>query len=149
MGIPKRRYLSRVSIKYRMRGYYSIETVRNSQTKQYTNDVHRLSTSRRVLNSAYRARNTADSLKSMGYKSRETIRDRFDEVHSLNSRLNRLLNRPDIDEMNDRIEVKKNTKWDYGLSHMDDLMSICKTKTLPCIFDLKKFTPTIPSRISF
>ena len=52
----------------------------------------------------------------MGYKSRETIRDRFDEVHSLNSRLNRLLNRPDIDEMNDRIEVKKNTKWDYGLS---------------------------------
>ena len=52
----------------------------------------------------------------MGYKSRETIRDRFDEVHCLNDRLHRLLNRPDIDEMNNRIEVKKNTKWDSGLS---------------------------------
>ena len=52
----------------------------------------------------------------MGYKSRETIRDRFDDVHSLNDRLNRLLNRPDIDEMNNRMEVKKNTKWDSGLS---------------------------------
>ena len=48
-----------------MRGYYSIEHVRNAQTKQYTNDVHRLSNSRRVLSSAYRARNTADSLKSV------------------------------------------------------------------------------------
>ena len=132
-----------------MRGYYLIDDVRNLQTKQYTSDVHRLSNSRRVLNSAYRSRNTADSLKSMSYRSRDTIRDRFDEVHNLNSRLNRLLNRPDIDEMNDKIEVKKNTKWNYGLSHMDDLMSICKTKTLPCTFDLKKFSPTIPSRISF
>ena len=52
----------------------------------------------------------------MSYRTRDTIRDRFDEVDSLNSRLNRLLNRPDIDEMNDRMEVKKNTKWNYGLS---------------------------------
>ena len=52
----------------------------------------------------------------MSYRTRDTIRDRFDEVDSLNSRLNRLLNRPDIDEMNDKIEVKKNTKWNYGLS---------------------------------
>ena len=127
---------------FRMRGYYQIEEVRNLQTKQYTRDVHRLSNSRRVLNSAYRSRNTADSLKTvntpnvrcsisdvvmlwtsewefyiqMSYRTRDTIRDRFDEVDSLNSRLNRLLNRPDIDEMNDKIEVKKNTKWNYGLS---------------------------------
>ena len=26
------------------------------------------------------------------------------------------MNRPDIDEINDRIEVKKNKKWNYGLS---------------------------------
>ena len=52
----------------------------------------------------------------MSYRTRDTIRDRFDEVDSLNDRLNRLLNRPDIDEMNDRMEVKKNTKWNYGLS---------------------------------
>ena len=51
----------------------------------------------------------------MSYRTRDTIRDRFDEVDSLNDRLNRLLNRPDIDEMNDRMEVKKNTKWNYGL----------------------------------
>lgn len=132
-----------------MRGYYQIEEVRNLQTKQYRSDVHRLSNSRRVLNSAVRSRNTVDSLKTMSYKTRETIRDRFDEVDSLNSRLNRLLNRPDIDEMNERMEVKKNSKWNYGLSHMNDLMSICKTKTLPSTFDLKKYSPTIPSRISF
>ena len=48
-----------------MRGYYLIDEVRNTQTKQYTRDVHRLSNSRRVLNSAYRSRNTADSLKTV------------------------------------------------------------------------------------
>ena len=50
---------------FRMRGYYLIDEVRNTQTKQYTRDVHRLSNSRRVLNSAYRSRNTADSLKTV------------------------------------------------------------------------------------
>ena len=59
----------------------------------------------------------------MSYRTRDTIRDRFDEVDSLNSRLNRLLNRPDIDEMNDRMEVKKNTKWNYGLSVSKNISS--------------------------
>ena len=75
----------------------------------------------------------------MSYRTRDTIRDRFDEVDSLNDRLNRLLNRPDIDEMNDRMEVKKNTKWNYGLS-------VSKKAYQTLIGKSRKINPNIFSR---
>ena len=69
-----------------MRGYYLIDEVRNTQTKQYTRDVHRLSNSRRVLNSAYRSRNTADSLKTV-----KTAKTQISEISENFGFLSRIL----------------------------------------------------------
>ena len=44
------------------------------------------------------------------------VREQFDEVKELQDRIAGLLDRPDIDEYNDRFDGKTNSKWSFALS---------------------------------
>ena len=72
-----------------------------------------------------------DSLKKSTNSVTDTLRDRREEIHGLQDRITDLLNRPDIDEMNKEIELKRNRKWDYGMREMESLQNMCVTKVLP------------------
>ena len=75
-----------------------------------------------------------DSLKKSSYSVSDTLRDRREEIHGLHDRISDLLNRPDIDEMNKEIELKRNRKWDSGMREMESLQNMCVTKVLPKTF---------------
>ena len=55
------------------------------------------------------------------------VREQFDEVKELQNRIAGLLDRPDIDEHNDRLDGKTNSKWAFALSVRLVLVNILKS----------------------
>ena len=70
------------------------------------------------------------------------VREQFDEVKELQNRIACLLDRPDIDEYNDRFDGRTNSKWAFALSVR--CMKLVRSLHYACwLFFLRKISPQV------
>merc|ERR1712131_402736 len=122
----------------KMRGSDIIDEVRCSQSAQFKRDFVRLTDSKRVLMKTSKAYEKVSDCLHHSYMNQHKVREQFDEVKELQNRIAGLLDRPDIDEYNDRFDGKTNSKWSFALSTLDELQEMCQTKVLPITFNVDK-----------
>merc|ERR1711892_671145 len=114
------------------RNHWAVNEVYAKQKQQFMKDIGLMSRSSKLdhtlTNTYYQARD----LKSYSNNFNYVLHDKRNQIKELQTRLDEIGDRPDIDAMNEAFVKRASTsKWSSSMKYMDQIQSERKTKVLP------------------